>query len=79
MSNFKTNLKVCDYPEKAGCQANDDKGDWLENGCPSNFSVHWLLPHEEDCSKFYYCVFGKKEERTCAPGTYFDYKIQVRK
>ncbi|XP_026325400.1 probable chitinase 10 isoform X1 [Hyposmocoma kahamanoa] len=44
----------------------------LPNGCPANFSVHQLLPHETYCNKFYYCVFGEKVERECAPGTYFN-------
>ncbi|XP_063544314.1 putative uncharacterized protein DDB_G0282133 [Cydia strobilella] len=49
----------------------------LPNGCPADFNVHQLLPHESDCAKFYYCVFGKKIERDCAPGTHFNPTLQV--
>ncbi|VVD04929.1 unnamed protein product, partial [Leptidea sinapis] len=51
--------------------------EFLPNGCPKDFSVHFLLPHELDCSKFYYCNFGEKVERDCAPGTHFDPIEQV--
>ncbi|XP_063631299.1 mucin-5AC-like [Cydia splendana] len=49
----------------------------LPNGCPADFDVHQLLPHESDCAKFYYCVFGEKVERDCAPGTHFNPTLQV--
>ena len=49
----------------------------LPNGCPSDFHIHHLLPHESDCSKFYNCVHGRKVEENCAPGTLFNYKKQV--
>ena len=49
----------------------------LPNGCPSDFHIHHLLPHETDCNKFYYCVHGRKVEENCALGTLFNYKKQV--
>ncbi|XP_061726215.1 uncharacterized protein LOC133531840, partial [Cydia pomonella] len=49
----------------------------LPNGCPADFDVHQLLPHENDCTKFYYCVFGEKVERDCSPGTHFNPSLQV--
>ncbi|KAJ0170146.1 hypothetical protein K1T71_014074 [Dendrolimus kikuchii] len=51
--------------------------EFFDNGCPTDFDVHKLLPHETNCSRFYYCVFGEKVERECAPGTYFNYDKQV--
>lgn len=51
--------------------------DVLPNGCPLDFSIHLLLPHETDCEKFYYCNFGQKVVRNCAPGTHFDPALQV--
>ncbi|KAJ8704718.1 hypothetical protein PYW07_011906 [Mythimna separata] len=53
-----------------------DIGEVLENGCPADFHIHHLLPHEE-CEKFYMCNFGEKVERDCAPGTVFHFEIQV--
>ncbi|XP_046974664.1 mucin-5AC-like [Vanessa cardui] len=78
-THFNPKLQVCDWPESAGCISGggDSGGSWLPNGCPSDFSIHWLLPHETDCAKFYYCNFGEKLERHCAPGTHFDPKLQV--
>ncbi|XP_060808673.1 uncharacterized protein LOC106138583 isoform X6 [Amyelois transitella] len=55
----------------------DNDEDDLPNGCPSDYQEHKLLPHETDCSKFYYCVFGEKIERSCANGTHFDVVNQV--
>ncbi|KPJ16285.1 hypothetical protein RR48_03202 [Papilio machaon] len=49
---------------------------WLPNGCP-NIHIHHLLPHESDCTKFYYCVYGQKVMRECAPGTHFNPSLQV--
>ncbi|CAH1643064.1 unnamed protein product [Spodoptera littoralis] len=60
------------------CNGTDnDIGEVLDNGCPADFDVHHLLPHETECDKFYYCVHGEKVERSCAPGTHFNYEIQV--
>ncbi|XP_068622753.1 chondroitin proteoglycan 2-like [Battus philenor] len=49
----------------------------LSNGCPRNATVHWLLPHENDCSLFYYCVRGQKVQTECPPTLYFNPIIQV--
>ncbi|CAF4741528.1 unnamed protein product [Pieris macdunnoughi] len=40
---------------------------------------HHLLPHETDCSKFYYCEYGvrRNDARQCPAGTLFSYEIQV--
>ncbi|CAG5053336.1 unnamed protein product [Parnassius apollo] len=87
---FNAELQVCDWPENVDCsnfesgedeedcENNDtDGGGILPNGCPADFDIHKLLPHESDCSKFYYCVFGEKVERSCAPGTLFNPELQV--
>ncbi|XP_048002126.1 probable chitinase 10 isoform X2 [Leguminivora glycinivorella] len=41
--------------------------------------IHHLLPHEWDCTKFYYCEYGEKwvTPRDCAPGTEFSYELQI--
>ncbi|XP_045538805.1 peritrophin-1-like [Papilio machaon] len=49
----------------------------LENGCPIDPTVHWLLPHEEDCNKFYYCVNGAKIEQQCFGPLHFNSRLQV--
>ncbi|GBP61700.1 Probable chitinase 10 [Eumeta japonica] len=54
-----------------------ESAEWLENGCPADWSIHHLLPHETDCTKFYYCVRGELVERECAPGLHFNPTIQV--
>ncbi|CAH2988070.1 unnamed protein product [Chilo suppressalis] len=48
------------------------------DNCPAD-RRHWLIPHEYDCTKFYYCEYGVKWEtpRDCAPGTEFSYALQV--
>ncbi|KAJ8706983.1 hypothetical protein PYW08_011117 [Mythimna loreyi] len=55
-------------------QSGENPGPWeaLPNGCPADFEIHHLLPHESDCEKFYYCSYGEKIEFSCAPvGTHF--------
>ncbi|XP_063370680.1 mucin-17-like [Cydia amplana] len=89
---FSPALQVCDFPENVVCvgkagssieasseekSASEEVGPTLPNGCPADFDVHQLLPHESDCAKFYYCVFGEKVERDCAPGTHFSPTLQV--
>ncbi|CAK1580894.1 unnamed protein product [Parnassius mnemosyne] len=51
--------------------------EFLENGCPVNPQIHWLLPHEDDCNLFYYCVFGEKEQRNCPSSLHFNKQSQV--
>jgi hypothetical protein len=77
-------LQVCDWPKNAGCEEGDggedgsgDNDSTLPNGCPADFDVHQLLPHE-DCAKFYYCVMGDKVERDCPTGLHFNPTIQVK-
>ncbi|XP_052746675.1 peritrophin-1-like [Bicyclus anynana] len=48
----------------------------LTNGCPAG-AVHHLLPHENDCTKFYNCDHGQKHERSCNPGLHFNPRIQI--
>ncbi|KPI98368.1 Chondroitin proteoglycan 2 [Papilio xuthus] len=50
----------------------------LENGCPIDPTVHWLLPHEKDCNKFYYCVNGAKIEQQCFGPLHFNSRLQDR-
>ncbi|KPI96666.1 putative chitinase 3 [Papilio xuthus] len=70
--NYSKNKNVND---KIGIRS--DETTWLENGCPASIHIHHLLPHENDCTKFYYCVRGEKVMRECAPGTHFNPTIQV--
>lgn len=51
--------------------------EFLENGCPVDPVVHWLVPHEEDCSIFFYCVWGEKVERSCPNSLHFNRNLQV--
>ncbi|CAH2049169.1 unnamed protein product, partial [Iphiclides podalirius] len=51
--------------------------EFLENGCPVDSNVHWLLPHENDCNLFYYCVWGKKVQQKCPSTLHFNKKLQV--
>ncbi|KAJ8706980.1 hypothetical protein PYW08_011114 [Mythimna loreyi] len=54
-----------------------DEWEALPNGCPADFEVDYLLPHEDDCEKFYYCVHGGKVEFSCAAdGTHFSSVLQ---
>ncbi|XP_052757052.1 mucin-2-like isoform X1 [Galleria mellonella] len=88
-THFNPTLQVCDWPGSAGCENTSseevegsgdpdiDSGEDLPNECPDDFDVHLLLPHETDCDKFYYCVFGEKVVRDCAPGTHFSASLQV--
>ncbi|CAG5005275.1 unnamed protein product [Parnassius apollo] len=54
----------------------DDIG-LLPNGCPADFDIHKLLPHESDCTKFFYCVRGEKVERSCPEGLHFNPTVEV--
>ncbi|XP_038210457.1 peritrophin-1-like [Zerene cesonia] len=48
-----------------------------ENGCPVDPLIHWLTPHEDDCTLFYYCDWDTKVLRQCAPYTHFNRDLQV--
>ncbi|XP_068622125.1 uncharacterized protein [Battus philenor] len=80
-THFNPVIQVCDWPENVQCAGSDGGSnrppDILDNGCPSDFDIHKLLPHENNCSKFYYCVFGEKVERDCPENTHFNPNLQV--
>ncbi|XP_045457587.1 mucin-1-like [Melitaea cinxia] len=46
---------------------------------PNCIRDHQLLPHEYDCTKFYYCEEGYRhiKPRDCAPGTEFSESLEV--
>jgi hypothetical protein len=48
-----------------------------DDACPA--IGHWLLPHEYDCTKFYYCEYGMRRElpTDCALGSEFSFALQV--
>ncbi|XP_046966642.1 salivary glue protein Sgs-3-like, partial [Vanessa cardui] len=56
---------------------NSPNPDLNANGCPVNPHIHWLLPHEENCNQFYYCVWGEKVLRSCPSSLHFNRRIQV--
>ncbi|CAH2217056.1 jg26161 [Pararge aegeria aegeria] len=53
------------------------KPDFRPNGCPVDLFIHWLLPHETDCTLFYYCVWGEKVLRSCPSSLHFNTVLQV--
>ncbi|VVD01391.1 unnamed protein product [Leptidea sinapis] len=85
---FSYEKQVCDFPENVKCVNSNTQvvftnvvrtsnGELLENGCPADFEVHLLLPHETDCDKFYHCDFGERVLTLCAPGTHFSNLLQA--
>ncbi|XP_045508135.1 multiple epidermal growth factor-like domains protein 6 [Colias croceus] len=69
--HFNAKAEVCDSPANAGCDPTCSCNSTLPNGCPSDFNIEKLFPHESDCTKYYQCVHGNKVLRSCAPGTHF--------
>nr|ACN52068.1 insect intestinal mucin 4 [Mamestra configurata] len=55
----------------------DDDCETLDNGCPVDFTIHKLVPHEEYCHLFYYCDKGELVLSSCPEPLYFDPKAQV--
>nr|XP_034838425.1 probable chitinase 10 [Maniola hyperantus] len=48
----------------------------LPNGCPADFSINRLLPHETECGKFYACSNGRRVLMQCPRGLSFDEDLQ---
>lgn len=46
--------------------------------CPENQIFLTLLPHESDCTQFYYCQKGITNLMKCAAGTEFDSVNKVK-
>jgi hypothetical protein len=63
-------------PNKAKT-SRSEKARKLPNGCPADFSKHYLIPHETYCDKFYSCSNGNRLPMNCPAGLSFDYKKQV--
>ncbi|CAB3236331.1 unnamed protein product [Arctia plantaginis] len=82
---FDFERQICNFPIFVTCHTSTTQTpststpgtDFLPNGCPANVHIHYLLPHDSDCAKFYQCDHGQKVERSCAAGTWFDYNLQV--
>ncbi|XP_045782659.1 peritrophin-1-like [Maniola jurtina] len=49
----------------------------LPNGCPADFSINRLLPHEIECGKFYACSNGQRVLMQCPRGLSFDEILQI--
>ncbi|XP_032682919.1 uncharacterized protein LOC116849660 [Odontomachus brunneus] len=64
--HFNPRLKVCDWPDKAGCDGND------HGNCKDGV----LLPHDCNCAKYYKCVKGEKVLGECPKDLYFSKKDQ---
>ncbi|XP_077288695.1 uncharacterized protein LOC143913055 isoform X3 [Arctopsyche grandis] len=83
---FNVNLKVCDWPHNAKCSAagvtrppkpTPPPGPGAPN-CPAIDGVNaTLLPHESDCTKFYYCEFGTPVVFDCPKGLHFNPELSV--
>lgn len=89
---FDANLQVCNWSFAVKCSTPSQQQatettkmaptatrttQFLPNGCPADFSIHYLLPHETDCSRYYSCSNGRKIEMPCGAGTLFDYQSQI--
>jgi hypothetical protein len=57
---FDPNIEGCNYPDLVFCP----------NLCPSDVVVN--LPHNNNCSLYWLCVFGDPTLKQCAPGLLFD-------
>ncbi|XP_045487679.1 peritrophin-1-like [Pieris rapae] len=51
--------------------------EFLENGCPVDPYIHWLVSEPENCGVFYSCVWGNKVARSCPPNLHFNKELQV--
>lgn len=58
-------------------ETDSDEDSFLPNGCPVDYHVHWLLPHEYNCYEYYYCLRGEKVLRSCGQTLHFNPAIQV--
>ncbi|CAH2049159.1 unnamed protein product, partial [Iphiclides podalirius] len=63
-------------PCEAGSEETPDF-ETLENGCPLNTTIHWLLPSEGSCSEFYYCLNGELVLMNCPSTLHFNRRLQV--
>ncbi|KAJ8704684.1 hypothetical protein PYW07_011872 [Mythimna separata] len=86
--HFSPSQQTCTWPFEAGCESQkvaynvildqEVQEEWeaLPNGCPANYTIDHLLPHESNCEKFYYCVHGGKVEYDCPDATHFSPALQ---
>lgn len=67
-----------DTPIDSGLLDDHERREVPDDRCPADQS-HYLLPHDYDCTKFYYCEYGLRwvTPRDCPPGTEFSASIQV--
>ncbi|GFR09421.1 peritrophin-1 [Trichonephila clavata] len=83
--HFNSKLQACDYPDKAGCETDYPKekprgkgglGD-SSDGCQNvRTDKTVLVPHPNDCSKFFMCDSGFSYLKACPAGLHFNPALQ---
>ncbi|VVD05098.1 unnamed protein product [Leptidea sinapis] len=65
------------YERETDVTDSTDEIEFLDNGCPVNPEIHWLVPNEGNCSLFYSCVWGDLVELKCPDYLHFNRIEQV--
>ncbi|XP_022257598.1 uncharacterized protein LOC106473456 [Limulus polyphemus] len=71
--HFNPKLKVCDWPNRAGCGNPITPIPPDPKPCPDcSICDCCFIPDKNDCTKFYRCEFGKSYHGQCSSGLVFD-------
>ncbi|XP_022835431.1 uncharacterized protein LOC111362897 [Spodoptera litura] len=86
---FDYKLQMCVIAQLVTCYPGTSKGtpsaslpsaeiptDLSSQECPKDSDTEYLLPHEDDCSRYYKCMYGGKIFMACDRGTLFDYNLK---
>lgn len=85
--HWSVEKNICDYPENVKCEvgkATKDEEAAVENSdldprCPlvNDYDETIHLPHEDDCTKFYKCDWGRAVLQECPDGLHFNAELSV--
>ncbi|KAJ8706949.1 hypothetical protein PYW08_011083 [Mythimna loreyi] len=74
-----TNAKLQEVFEAGAARSSnaDDDCETLDNGCPVDYTIHKIIPHERDCKLFYVCDKGERVVMPCPEPLLFDAVSEV--
>ncbi|GFY63344.1 putative chitinase 10 [Trichonephila inaurata madagascariensis] len=79
--HFNSKLQACDYPDKAGCETEKPRGKGglgdSSDGCQNvRTDKTVLVPHPNDCSRYFMCDSGFSYLKACPAGLHFNPALQ---
>ncbi|XP_061179045.1 peritrophin-1-like [Saccostrea echinata] len=71
---WNQNISSCVDAAEMGCKFQGEISDSKGFSCPSTFGA---FPDPKDCTKYYFCSYGRAISKQCQPNTGWDAKLKL--